>query len=306
LCRWKIADARRGSGAISIEKDFLLQALARELHFLHAAHVRLNERGERAAFSDLLFLAAEAFVLIGQAGEECFDELHLAVRQLKFGIGGIELERMARLTMTLEIYGLVICAGGIALMTIRALKMRAIQRDDCVREMQLMIEAQRIRVAQAGGENFEFRMVLAKPVHEAGEHGARRVGFGDAPDAARMLQKVIAIAVAARTLTRGVLLQTGFALVFGVAAQAGNLFSDASRMMKVVSSVAFAAGAIHASEGNGMSPESGEAQISRTRARGSFDPALKSGDGGTMAGAAILFADSGRVFNAAARLAVHG
>ena len=118
----KIADARGGSGAIAIEKDLLLQVFARELHFLHSAHVGLNKCSESAAFGDLLFLATEAFVLIGQAGEECFDELHLAVRQLEIRIGGIELQRVARLAMTLEIDGLMVGTCGIALVATRALE----------------------------------------------------------------------------------------------------------------------------------------------------------------------------------------
>ena len=63
--------------------------------------------------------------------------------------------------------------------------------------------------------------------------------------------------------------------MFGVATQAGNLFRDAGGMMEVVAGVAFAAGAIHLREAEGVSAEVREGESSGCRARGPFDPISK-------------------------------
>ena len=145
--------------------------------------------------------------------------------------------------MLLKLDRPMVSAGGIALVAARTLELRTVRPGDLGGKMERVIKTESVRIASARGKNVEFRMVFAEAADESG----RSKGAGGAC----VCCQVIGISMAAGTIRCGAKMEAGVGLMFRVATEAGDVIRNAGRVMEVVPTMTFAAGAIHRREGEG-------------------------------------------------------
>ena len=102
------------------------------------------------------------FVLERQAAEEGFHKFDFAVRQLKFGRSGIELQGVAGLAMLLKANTLVVLAGCILLVAIDALECFPVRSHHRIGEVLLMVKTKGVWIGNFFRDRPKFGMIPAK------------------------------------------------------------------------------------------------------------------------------------------------
>ena len=111
------------------------------MRLFNSSHLGLDKVAKRALFCNSTNFAAEPLILLWQTGQKSLGELDLSVRQMHLWVCFVELQRVAGLAVPVEADGLVICAGGILVVTVRTLQQAAVGCNDLRGEMFLMAEA---------------------------------------------------------------------------------------------------------------------------------------------------------------------